>query len=80
MISDADKQCLTVGLKQVKKALQQKKAVKVFIAEDCYGVLRNSVEELCRESGITPVYAETMAQLGSECGIDVKASCVCVCR
>ena len=80
MISDIERQSLTVGLKQVKKALQQRKAVKVFVAEDCDDKLRDSIKELCASAGIVPVYVETMTKLGSECGIDVKASCACVCR
>ncbi len=80
MISDADRPCLVVGLKQVKKALADKRAEKVFLAGDCDGELKNTVEELCKRAEISPVYVETMMQLGSECGIDVKASCACVCR
>ena len=80
MISDADKQGLIVGLKQVKKALQNRTATKVFIADDCDFYLKKSLEELCEAAGIIPEVAGTMTELGSECGISVKASCACVCR
>ena len=79
MISDSDRVCLVVGLKQVKKALADKQAVKVFLASDCDDELKNTVKELCTASGISPIYVETMIKLGNECGIDVKASCACVC-
>ena len=39
-----------------------------------------SLEELCEAAGIIPELAGTMTELGSECGISVKASCACVCR
>ena len=78
MISDADKLNLKVGLKQVKKSLAAGLATKVFIAEDCDGYLKDSLEKLCTDASITPVYVSTMAELGKECGINVKASCACV--
>ena len=79
MISDSEKLSLKVGLKQVKKSLAAGKASKVFIAEDCDMYLRESLDKLCAEASITPVYVRTMAELGRECGINVKASCACVC-
>lgn len=79
MITDAERSCLTVGLKQVKKALSEKRARKVFLADDCDGALKGTIEELCTAAGISPVYVETMRELGQECGIDVKASCACIC-
>lgn len=80
MISDAERPCLLVGLKQVKKALADKRARKVFLAEDCDMRLKGEIEELCSKSDISPIYIETMINLGNECGIDVKASCACVCE
>ena len=79
MIQDADKSCLVVGLKQVKKALAEKRAKKVFLADDCDSALKESVEQLCKQAGIIPERVETMRKLGDECGIEVKASCACVC-
>jgi len=79
MISEAEKANLKVGLKQVKKALAARKATKVFLAEDCDEYLRASVESLCSEASVTPSYVSTMAELGAQCGISVKASCACIC-
>ena len=80
MISDAEKKSLVVGLKQVKKALQANKVNKIFIANDCSTALKTSIEELCKNVDISPIYIESMTQLGRECGIDVKASCACICK
>ena len=79
MFSDAERATLTVGLKKVRKALNEKKAKKVVIAKDCDMYLFENLTELCKNAGIEPELAETMAELGQACGIDVKASCACVC-
>ena len=79
MFSDAERTTLTVGLKKVKKALAEGKAKKVVIAKDCDMYLYESLNELCERAGIVPQFAETMAELGQACSIDVKASCACVC-
>ena len=79
MFSDSEKATLTVGLKKVRKALVEGKAKKVVIAKDCDMYLFESLNELCESAGIVPQLAETMAELGQACSIDVKASCACVC-
>ena len=79
MTLHSEQSSLMVGLKQVKKAISEKKAKKVFLARDCDDFLRESIESLCAGTGIEPVYVDTMKQLGTECGIDVGASCACQC-
>ena len=79
MFSDTEKATLTVGLKKVRKALTEGRAKKVIIAKDCDMYLFESLSELCKNAGVQPEFAETMAELGKDCGIDVKASCACVC-
>ena len=79
MFSDSEKATLTVGLKKVTKALVDGRAKKVVIAKDCDMYLFESLSELCKSAGVEPELAETMAELGQACGIDVKASCACVC-
>ena len=79
MITDSERECIIVGLKQVKRALAEKKAKKVFLARDCDEYLLKGLEDMCAGAGIEPVYADTMKELGSQCGIQVKASCACVC-
>jgi len=79
MFSDSEKATLTVGLKKVRKALAEGRAKKVVIAKDCDMYLFESLNELCKSAGIVPELAETMSELGQACGIDVKASCACIC-
>lgn len=80
MITVEDKNSLFVGLKQVKKAIRQNAAKAVYIARDCDPMLSESLESLCREAGISPEFVDSMSELGKECGIDVKASCACICK
>ncbi len=79
MITDSERECIVVGLKQVKKALAEKRAKKVFLAQDCDPIILESLEELCAGADLSPEYVQTMKELGSQCGIQVKASCACVC-
>ena len=73
----SEQSSLMVGLKQVKKAISENKAKKVFLAKDCDDFLKTSIENLCANAGIEPEYVDTMKQLGQECGIDVGAACAC---
>ncbi len=75
---DTDK--VEVGLKQTVKAIEEKKAQKVFLADDCEDRIRIPIKELCSENGVELVRVPTMRILGKACGIDVKASCAAVLR
>lgn len=77
MFSDAEKAKLRVGYKQAIRALKESKAEKVFLAEDCDGHIKESIEKLA--GGNTPVlYVPDMKELGAMCSIDVGASCAVV--
>ena len=62
------------GLKQVQKALESSKAQVVYVALDAEASLRKKIISLAEEKGVRIVYAETMAQLGKDCGITVASS------
>ncbi len=64
----------TVGIKQTVKAVQKNRLRHVCIAKDADRRIVDELTELCRKKGICVVYAESMKQLGKECGIDVGAS------
>ena len=78
MICESDKAGLLVGFKQVKRALDEKKATKVFLASDCDDKISVSVECECSANDVPLFSVETMEELGNMCGIDVKASCAVV--
>jgi len=64
----------TIGLKQSKRAIQDGRAKKAFIAKDADSRLRQPVEQLCISMGVPVEHAETMRDLGSACGIEVGAA------
>ena len=78
MIGESDRSFLNIGFKQVKRALDEKKAVKVFLSKDCDDKMRVSVEYECKSNDVPLFYIDSMTELGDMCGIDVKASCAVV--
>jgi len=78
MISGSDKSRLQVGLKQVKRALNENKAEKVFVASDCDDSICRQIQSLCEENSAQLIEVATMRELGTMCGIEVKASCAAV--
>lgn len=64
-----------IGFKQVMRALDENRAKKVFLAEDCDERMKTSVAVVCEEKKIPVFFVASMDELGKHCGIDVKASC-----
>ena len=69
-----------VGLKQLRKALKDGSASKVFLAQNAEPRLVEPIEAQCREMGIPCVWVETMAELGAACGIEVGAAAAAALR
>ena len=69
-----------VGTKQTLKALEQDKAVEVFVARDADPKVVAKVIQLCRLKGIRVNYVDTMAALGKTCGIEVGAAAAALCK
>ena len=67
-----------VGLKQTRKAIRERRAVRVFLACDADPVVTNPVAAQCAAAGVPVVTDFTMGQLGKACGISVGASAVAV--
>lgn len=63
-----------VGLKQTLKAIHEDAAVRVYLAEDADGFVRNKVVSACRDRGVAPVMIATMRELGNACGINIGAA------
>ena len=62
------------GVKQVNKALENSKAQQVFVALDADKKLQEKIIILAQEKNVKIVYAETVSQLGKDCGIAVPAA------
>ena len=78
MIGEADKAKLQVGYKQALRALNDNKALKVFVAEDCDSNIKTSIEKAAHENDIQFFFVPTMKELGEMCEIEVGASCAVV--
>ncbi|NLN15405.1 MAG: 50S ribosomal protein L7ae-like protein [Tissierellia bacterium] len=63
-----------VGAKQVKRAIEASKAKKVYVAKDAEEKVTADIIKRCEELQIPIVYVDTMAELGSACGIDINAA------
>ena len=65
-----------IGIKQVTKAVNKGKAVKVLFAEDADERVTAPLKELCGEKGIKTEVPGTMKELGEACAIEVGAAAV----
>ncbi len=63
-----------IGLKQTKKAINENRANKVYIAKDADDYIKNTIIKACDDKDLTIIYVATMKELGEACGIEVKAS------
>lgn len=78
MLIGNEKDKLIVGFKQSKRAIINGSAEKLYLAEDCDPMLTSPIEKLAEENGLQVFYISSMKELGSMCGIDVKASCAVI--
>lgn len=63
-----------VGVKQVRKALNDEAIETVYIAEDAEKEITNEIEQICKNKDLQVVYVDNMKKLGNACGIDVNAA------
>ncbi|WP_124726392.1 50S ribosomal protein L7ae-like protein [Staphylospora marina] len=69
---------LTIGTKQTRKAIEQGKAIEVFVADDADPHVLQPILAMCRERGITVTHVDSMRELGKACGIEVGAATAAV--
>ena len=67
-----------VGAKQLKKALLNGRANRVFLAQNADPALTEPIEALCLQNQIECVWVPNMADLGHACGIAVGAAAAAV--
>lgn len=63
-----------LGVKQTKRAVNDGKAARVFLAEDADPRVTAPVEALCAEKQIPVERVPQMKELGSACGIAVPSA------
>lgn len=63
-----------IGVKQSSKAITEKRASLVFVAEDAATRVTGPIIALCEERGTEIVKVPTMKELGEACGIQVGSA------
>lgn len=78
MLTQLSTQPKVVGAKQVRRALEAGRAVKVFLCDDADPRITQGVAELCAQKGVEQVTGVKMKELGKACGISVSAAVAAV--
>ena len=74
MLEELQTKQKVVGLKQLRKALSENRAAKVFAALDADPKLLAPIREACQAGGVPLEEVDTMDKLGKACGIEVGAA------
>lgn len=74
MLDEVANAAKVVGAKQVRRALNDGRAKRVYLARDADPQLTRPLAELAGERGVETVWAESMKALGRACGIAVGAA------
>lgn len=80
MLTELSTKSKVTGAKQVKRALEAGKALRVFLAQDADPRIIEPIEALCGEKGVETVGDCSMADLGKACGISVGAAVAALVR
>ena len=73
-LPDLSKMNLVVGAKQLKKALENGRAKRVWLAENADPAITEPLEELCRKYNVRCEWVPSKQELGRTCGIEVSAA------
>ena len=65
-----------VGVKQTRRAIQEGRAARVYLAAAADPMITEPLEALCREAGIPVERDKTLRELGRAVGIAVGAAAV----
>ena len=80
MLTDLNTPNKVVGVKQLKKALRDGSAKKVFVAQDADPKLTDPICGSCQSAGVPVEPVPTMAELGKACGIAVGSAAAAIVR
>ena len=69
---------MVVGAKQLKKAVQSGRAVRVYLARNADPAITEPIEAMCLQNQICYAWVPSMLELGNACGIDVGAAAAAV--
>ncbi len=74
MLTQLKQGAKVVGVKQTRRAIDDGRAARVFLALDADPALTAPVEVLCAEKGVPVEKVAQMKELGSACGIAVGSA------
>jgi len=74
MLTELATQQKVVGAKQVKRAVEAGRAVKVYLAADADPRVSEPIAALCADKGVETEAVSSMRELGKACGISVGAA------
>ena len=77
-LPDLTRERIVVGMKQLRKALKNDRALCVFLAENADPIITGPIAAECEKRGIPITWVATMADLGRACGIEVGAAAAAV--
>ena len=78
MLTELTSKPKVVGAKQVRRALEGGRAVKVFVARDADPRVTEPVTAACADRGIEVCAGATMKEIGAACGIAVGSAVAAV--
>ena len=65
----------TAGMRTTLRAIENKTAQRVFIADDADVFVKRRVQEACEAASVPYERVEGMKALGEACGMSVKTAC-----
>ena len=65
---------IVVGAKQLRKALSQGRATRVFLASNADPAITEPIAALCQQNEVPFAWVKSMTDLGRACGIEVGAA------
>ena len=80
MLSELNTRNKIVGIKQLRKALKEQTAEKVFVAMDADPMLTDPILAACNEGNVPVEQVGTMQELGKACDIEVGAAVAALLR
>ena len=69
-----------VGVKQLRRALNEHRVLQIFLADDADPQLTEPLERQCCGEQIPVIRVDTMRELGKACGISVGSACAAIVR
>lgn len=73
-VPDLSKNHMIVGAKQLKKALENGRAKRVYLAVNADPAITEPLEALCEKYRVSYVWVSSKTELGHACGIEVGAA------